>query len=410
MYEKKFEGYLKTELTGIQESGLFKEEWEISSPQGAKIMVGGKQLLNFCANNYLGLANNHGLKIAGIRALEKWGFGAASVRFICGTQNIHKKLEKKISEFLGKEDTILYSSCAAANEGIFEALFSYEDAVISDQLNHATIIDGVRLWQRIHAKKLPDGKYELPINKIYKHMDMADLEKYLQETQDKRFRIIVTDGVFSMDGDITPLKEICDLAEKHNALVMVDDSHATGFVGGTGRGTPELCGVIDRIDIITSTMGKALGGAAGGFVSAKKEIVEILRQRSRPYLFSNTLPPVIVAVTIKVLKMIKNNTKLIDKLEKNTAYFREKIRELGFDIRPGTHPIIPIMLYDAKKAAEMANKLRGEGIYVKAFSYPVVPKDKARIRVQISAAHSRKDLDFALTKFAQVGRELGVIK
>lgn len=410
MYKKEFAEYLEKELKGIRESGLFKEEWEICSPQGAEIKVGRKTMLNFCANNYLGLANNRRLKTAAVAAVKDRGYGLASVRFICGTQDIHRELERKISEFLDKEDTILYSSCAAANEGIFEVLFNHEDAVISDQLNHATIIDGVRLWQRIHARKLPDGRYELPENRVYAHMDMADLEKCLKETQNKRFRIIVTDGVFSMDGDIAPLKEICDLAEKYDALVMVDDSHATGFVGATGRGTPELCGVMDRVDIITSTMGKALGGAAGGFVSSRKEIVEILRQRSRPYLFSNTLPSIIAAVTIKILGMIENNTRLRDKLERNTRYFRKKIQKLGFDIRPGTHPIVPIMLYDAKKAAEMANRLKEEGIYVKAFSYPVVPKDKARIRVQISAAHSRKNLDFALAKFAKVGKELGVIK
>lgn len=410
MYNREFEEYLQKEIAGIKESGLFKEEWEICSPQGAKIKVDGKMMLNFCANNYLGLANNQALRKAAVLAIKKRGYGLASVRFICGTQDIHKELERRISEFLGKEDTILYSSCAAANEGIFEVLFNSEDAVISDQLNHATIIDGVRLWQRIHAKKLSDGKYELPENRVYKHMDMDDLEKCLQETRGRRFRIIVTDGVFSMDGDIAPLKEICGLAEKYNALVMVDDSHATGFIGATGRGTPEHCGVADGVDIITSTMGKALGGAAGGFISAKKEIVEILRQRSRPYLFSNTLPGVIVAATIKILDMIENNTELRDKLEKNTSYFRQKISELGFDIRPGTHPIVPIMLYNAKKASEMANKLKQERIYVKAFSYPVVPKDKARIRVQISAAHSKKDLDFALEKFAKIGRKLGVIK
>jgi len=409
VYDEKFQEYLKKELASIQENGLYKEEWPISSPQGAKIKVEGKRVLNFCANNYLGLANNLKLKIAAILAIIRWALGVASVRFICGTQDIHLWGEKKISEFLGTEDTILYSSCAAANEGIFEVLFNHEDAVISDQLNHATIIDGVRLWRIIHKKEV-DGQIVLPVNKVYKHMDVADLEKCLQETQDKRFRVIVTDGVFSMDGDIAPLKEICALSEKYNALVMVDDSHATGFVGPTGRGTPEHWGVMQKVDIITSTMGKALGGAAGGFVSGKKEIVEILRQRSRPYLFSNTLPPVIVAVTIKVLEMLGSTTELRDRLEKNTLYFREKMTEAGFDIRPGVHPIVPVMLYDAKKAAEMAKKLLGEGVYVKAFSYPVVPKDKARIRVQISAAHSQKDLDFAIEKFIKVGKEMSVIR
>jgi len=409
VYDEKFQEYLKKELASIQENGLYKEEWPISSPQGAKIKVEGKRVLNFCANNYLGLANNLKLKIAAILAIIRWALGVASVRFICGTQDIHLWGEKKISEFLGTEDTILYSSCAAANEGIFEVLFNHEDAVISDQLNHATIIDGVRLWRIIHKKEV-DGQIVLPVNKVYKHMDVADLEKCLQETQDKRFRVIVTDGVFSMDGDIASLKEICALSEKYNALVMVDDSHATGFVGPTGRGTPEHWGVMQKVDIITSTMGKALGGAAGGFVSGKKEIVEILRQRSRPYLFSNTLPPVIVAVTIKVLEMLGSTTELRDRLEKNTLYFREKMTEAGFDIRPGVHPIVPVMLYDAKKAAEMAKKLLGEGVYVKAFSYPVVPKDKARIRVQISAAHSQKDLDFAIEKFIKVGKEMSVIR
>ena len=409
MYDEKFQEYLKKELASIQENGLYKEEWPISSPQGAKIKVEGKRVLNFCANNYLGLANNLKLKIAAILAIIRWALGVASVRFICGTQDIHLWGEKKISEFLGTEDTILYSSCAAANEGIFEVLFNHEDAVISDQLNHATIIDGVRLWRIIHKKEV-DGQIVLPVNKVYKHMDVADLEKCLQETQDKRFRVIVTDGVFSMDGDIASLKEICALSEKYNALVMVDDSHATGFVGPTGRGTPEHWGVMQKVDIITSTMGKALGGAAGGFVSGKKEIVEILRQRSRPYLFSNTLPPVIVAVTIKVLEMLGSTTELRDRLEKNTLYFREKMTEAGFDIRPGVHPIVPVMLYDAKKAAEMAKKLLGEGVYVKAFSYPVVPKDKARIRVQISAAHSQRDLDFAIEKFIKVGKEMSVIR
>jgi len=409
VYDEKFQEYLKKELASIQENGLYKEEWPISSPQGAKIKVEGKRVLNFCANNYLGLANNLKLKIAAILAIIRWALGVASVRFICGTQDIHLWGEKKISEFLGTEDTILYSSCAAANEGIFEVLFNHEDAVISDQLNHATIIDGVRLWRIIHKKEV-DGQIVLPVNKVYKHMDVADLEKCLQETQDKRFRVIVTDGVFSMDGDIASLKEICALSEKYNALVMVDDSHATGFVGPTGRGTPEHWGVMQKVDIITSTMGKALGGAAGGFVSGKKEIVEILRQRSRPYLFSNTLPPVIVAVTIKVLEMLGSTTELRDRLEKNTLYFREKMTEAGFDIRPGVHPIVPVMLYDAKKAAEMAKKLLGEGVYVKAFSYPVVPKDKARIRVQISAAHSQRDLDFAIEKFIKVGKEMSVIR
>ena len=408
MYAREVKEHLEKELSSIREAGLFKNERVISSPQRVKILVGGKTVLNFCANNYLGLADNRELVRAAKKSLEARGYGAASVRFICGTQDIHLELEKKISEFLATEDTILYSSCAAANEGIFEVLFGFEDVVISDQLNHATIIDGVRLWRIIHKREI-DGRTELPQNKVYNHMDMADLEKCLQETQDKRFRIIVTDGVFSMDGDIAPLKEICALSEKYNALVMVDDSHATGFIGATGKGTPEHCGVMDKVDIITSTMGKALGGAAGGFVSGKREIVEILRQRSRPYLFSNTLPPVVVATTLKVLEMVGKTTELRDKLERNTFYFRKNLSEAGFGIRPGVHPIVPVMLYDARKAAEMASKLLEEGIYVIAFSYPVVPKDKARIRVQISAAHSQKDLDFAIEKFIKVGKELGII-
>ncbi len=408
MYAKEIKEYLEKELGSIKEAGTFKSERVISSPQRVRIKVKGETVLNFCANNYLGLADNRELIRAAKKSLDARGYGAASVRFICGTQDVHKELEKRISKFLGTEDTILYSSCAAANEGIFEVLFGFEDAVISDQLNHATIIDGIRLWRIIHKKEI-DGKIELPVNKVYKHMDMADLERCLQETQDKRFRVVVTDGVFSMDGDIAPLKEICALSEKYNALVMVDDSHATGFVGLTGRGTPEHWGVMGKVDIITSTMGKALGGAAGGFVSAKKEIVEILRQRSRPYLFSNTLPPVIATVSLKIIEMIGKTTDLRDKLEKNTLYFRQKMTEAGFDIRLGVHPIAPVMLYDAKKAVEMADKLLNEGIYVIAFSYPVVPKDKARIRVQISAAHSQKDLDFAIEKFIKVGKEIGVI-
>lgn len=415
MYGKEIQEYYKKELQSIIESGFYKDELLIESPQGRKIKVGGRWVLNFCANNYLGLANNWGVKLAAILALIKWGYGLSSVPFICGTQTIHKKLEKKISDFLGTEDTILYSSCEAANLGLFEVILGPDDVIISDKLSHATIIDGARLWQVIHKEKLDDGKVMLPEIRVFKHSDkiednLKDLEKQLEETKSKRFKLIVVDGVFSMDGDIAPLWRICNLAEKYKALVMVDDSHATGFFGPTGRGTPEYFKVMDRIDIITSTMGKALGGAVGGFTSGRKEIIDLLRQKSRPRLFSNAVPPVVAATTMKILDMIDKNTGLRDRLEKNTAYFRKKITELGFDIKPGTHPIAPIMLYDAKKAVTMAKRLLEEGIYVRAFSYPVVPKDMARIRVQISAAHGRKDLDFALKKLAKVGKELGVIK
>ena len=409
MYSKEVKEHLEHQLQSIKEGGLYKEERVIRSPQGAKIKVKEGQVLNFCANNYLGLANDPELIAVAKKALDERGHGLSSVRFICGTQDIHKELERKISEFLKTEDTILYSSCAAANEGLFEVLLGPEDAVISDQLNHATIIDAVRLWGMVHKKKLGAGAVEFPESRVMRHLDTADLEKHLKETQNKRFRLIATDGVFSMDGDVANLKEICDLAEKYNALVMVDDSHSTGFFGPGGRGTPEYWGVEDRVDIITSTFGKALGGATGGFTSGKKEIIELLRQRSRPYLFSNTLAPCIVATAIKVLDMISQTSDLRKKLQENTAYFREKISELGFDIRPGSHPIVPIMLYDARKAVQMAERLLNEGIYVIAFSYPVVPKEQARIRVQISAAHSREDLDFALGKFEKVGRELGII-
>ena len=409
MYSKALKEYLQSQLQSIRDSGLYKDERVIHSPQGPRIKVKEGEVLNFCANNYLGLADSPELIAVAKKALDERGHGLSSVRFICGTQDIHKELERKVSEFLRTEDTILYSSCAAANEGLFDALVGPEDVVISDELNHATIIDGVRLWGMVHKKKLGSGSVQFPENRVMKHSDMADLEKHLRETQNKRFRLIATDGVFSMDGDVARLREICDLAEKYNAMVMVDDSHSTGFFGPGGRGTPEYWGVEDRVDIITSTFGKALGGAMGGFTSGKKEIIELLRQRSRPYLFSNTLAPSIVATAIRVLDMISQASDLRKKLEENTAYFREKIAQLGFDTRPGTHPIVPIMLYDAKKAAEMADKLLDEGIYVIAFSYPVVPREQARIRVQISAAHSKEDLDFALAKFEKVGRELGVI-
>jgi glycine C-acetyltransferase len=409
MYSKEVKEYLQGQLKSIKESGLYKEERIIRSPQGSKIKVKEGEVLNMCANNYLGLADDPELIAVAKKALDERGHGLASVRFICGTQDIHKELEKRISGFLRTEDSILYSSCAAANEGLFEVLLDTEDVVISDALNHATVIDGVRLWGMVHKKKLGSGAVEFPENRVMKHLDMGDLEKHLKETQDKRFRMIATDGVFSMDGDIANLKAICDLAEKYNAMVMVDDSHATGFIGPGGRGTPEYCGVEGRVDVITSTLGKALGGATGGFTSGRKEMIELLRQRSRPYLFSNTVAPSIVETGIKVLDMISRAPDLRRRLDENTAYFREEIAKLGFDIKPGSHPIVPIMLYDAKKAVRMAERLLEEGIYVIAFSYPVVPRDQARIRVQVSAAHSREDLAFALDKFARIGRELGVI-
>ncbi len=409
MYSKEVKEYLQGQMRSIRESGLYKEERIICSPQGARIKVKEGEVLNLCANNYLGLADDPELIAAAKKALDERGHGLSSVRFICGTQDIHKELERRISEFLRTEDTILYSSCAAANEGLFEVLLGPDDVVISDQLNHATIIDAVRLWGMVHKKKLDSGLIQFPENRVMKHLDMADLEKHLKETQNRRFRMIATDGVFSMDGDVARLKEICDLAERYTALVMVDDSHATGFFGPGGRGTPEYWGVEERVDIITSTLGKALGGATGGFTSGRKEMIELLRQRSRPYLFSNTVSPSVVATGIKVLDIIDRSSDLRKRLEENTAYFRKEITRLGFDIRPGSHPIVPIMLYDAKKAVRMAQRLLEEGIYVIAFSYPVVPKDQARIRVQMSAAHSKEDLAFALGRFAKVGRELGVI-
>ncbi|OGN97436.1 MAG: glycine C-acetyltransferase [Chloroflexi bacterium RBG_13_51_36] len=409
MYSKEVKEYLQGQIRSIKESGLYKEERVIYSPQGPRIRVKEGEVLNFCANNYLGLADDPELIAVAKKALDERGHGLSSVRFICGTQDIHKELERKISEFLRTEDTILYSSCAAANEGLFEVLLGPEDVLISDQLNHATIIDGVRLWGMVHKKRLGSGSIEFPENRVMKHSDMADLENHLKETQDRRFRMIATDGVFSMDGDVARLKEICDLAERYSALVMVDDSHATGFFGPGGRGTPEYCGVEERVDVITSTLGKALGGATGGFTSGRTEMVELLRQRSRPYLFSNTLAPSIVATGIKVLEIVGQASDLRKRLEENTVYFRTQITKLGFVIKPGSHPIVPIMLYDAKKATQMAEMLLTEGIYVIAFSYPVVPRGQARIRVQISAAHSKEDVTFALQKFAEVGRQLGVI-
>ena len=388
--------FLSAELAGIREAGLFKNERIIQSPQGAEIKVPQGEVLNFCANNYLGLGDHPELIRAAKEALDRWGYGMSSVRFICGTQSIHKDLEQKIAAFLGMEDAILYSSCFDANGGLFETLMKEEDAIITDELNHASIIDGIRLSK---AKRY-----------IFKHMDMSDLEAKLKEAQDQRFRLVATDGVFSMDGDVAPLRAICDLCEKYNALVMVDDSHATGFMGKTGRGTHEHTGVMGRVDVITSTLGKALGGASGGFTASKKDVIEILRQRSRPYLFSNTLPPPIVAAATKVLEMLSETTQLRDKLERNTVYFRKAMTDAGFQIRPGEHPIVPIMLYEATVAQQMASKLLDEGVYVIGFFFPVVQKGLARIRVQISAAHEKEHLDRAIAAFAKVGKEMEVIK
>ncbi|MCG3166230.1 MAG: 2-amino-3-ketobutyrate coenzyme A ligase [Bacteroidia bacterium] len=388
--------HLETELENIRNSGLFKKERIIESPQGAEIQVGGKTVINFCANNYLGLSSHPKVIQAAKDVLDVRGYGMSSVRFICGTQDIHKTLEKKISDFLGTEDTILYAAAFDANGGVFEPLFGEEDAIISDELNHASIIDGVRLCKAQRYR--------------YKNNDMADLEAQLKQAQAQRFRIIVTDGAFSMDGFLAKLDEVCALAEKYNALVMVDDSHCTGFVGKTGRGTHEHCGVMGKVDIITGTLGKALGGAMGGFTSGRKEIIEMLRQRSRPYLFSNSLAPSIVGAATAVFDLLSETTALRDKLMDNTAYFRKAMTAAGFDIREGIHPIVPIMLYDAKIAQVFADKLLAEGIYVIGFFYPVVPKDKARIRVQISAGHEREHLDKAIAAFTKVGKELGVLK
>ena len=390
--------HLQRELNEIKEAGLYKSERVITTPQGAAIKVTtGEEVLNFCANNYLGLGDHPDVLEAARKTLEERGFGMSSVRFICGTQDQHKQLETTIAQFFGTDDTILYSSCFDANGGFFEALFGPEDAIISDALNHASIIDGIRLCK---AKRYR-----------YANNDMADLEAKLKQADadGARFKVIATDGVFSMDGIIANLKGICDLADRYDALVMVDDSHATGFIGKTGRGTPEYHGVMDRVDVITSTLGKAMGGASGGFATGRKEIIEMLRQRSRPYLFSNTLAPPIVGASLKVFQMLSETTELRDKLEESTKYFRKRMTDAGFDIIPGDHPIVPIMLGDARLAAEMADDLLDEGIYVIGFSYPVVPKGKARIRVQISAVHEREHLDKAVEAFVKVGRKHGVI-
>ncbi|MGJ1385176.1 glycine C-acetyltransferase [Sphingobacterium spiritivorum] len=388
---------LQKEIAAIKEAGLYKEERIIVTPQGADIKVStGAEVINFCANNYLGLSSHSKVIEAAKQAIDSHGYGMSSVRFICGTQDIHKELESKLSTFLGTEDTILYAAAFDANGGVFEPLFGAEDAIISDELNHASIIDGVRLCKAQRFR--------------YKNADMADLEAQLQAASGARHKIIVTDGAFSMDGSVAPLDQICDLADKYEALVMIDESHCTGFIGKNGRGTHELYNVIDRVDIITGTLGKALGGASGGFTSGKKEIIDMLRQRSRPYLFSNTLAPAIAGASVAVLDMLSQTTELRDKLENNTKYFREQMTAAGFDIKPGFHPIVPVMLYDAKLAQEFATKMLEEGIYVIGFYYPVVPQGKARIRVQISAGHDRHHLDKAIAAFTKVGQELGVIK
>ncbi len=392
---------LTNEIQSIRDAGLYKEERIIMTPQGAEITVkGGKAVLNFCANNYLGLSSHPKVIEAAHRTLDQWGYGMSSVRFICGTQDIHKILEQKITNFLQTEDTILFAACFDANGGVFEPILGQEDAIITDQLNHASIIDGIRLCKA--------QRY------IYKHGDMADLEEKLKEIQNLRYRLVATDGAFSMDGDIAKLDKICALAENYDALVMIDDAHSTGFLGKTGRGTPEYRGVMGKVDIITGTLGKALGGASGGFISGRKELIEIYRQRSRPYLFSNTLAPAVVGASIAVFDLLSETTELRDKLERNTSYFREKMTEAGFDITPGIHPIVPIMLgkfeNDAKLSQDMARDLLDEGIYVIGFYYPVVPKGQARIRVQLSAAHETHHLDKAIEAFTRVGKKYGVIQ
>ncbi|MEO0122790.1 MAG: glycine C-acetyltransferase [candidate division WOR-3 bacterium] len=400
-FSDKVREFFANELKGIREKGLFKEERYIASPQSAVIKVEyptgspPKEVLNFCANNYLGLSSHPEVIKAAHEGLENRGYGMSSVRFICGTQDIHRQLEKKLTEFLGTEDTVLFPSCMDANAGVFDVVLDKEDAMIADRLVHASIVDGMKLCKA--------QLYN------YKHLNMAHLEEKLQETQNCRFRMIITDGVFSMDGDIAPLDKICELAEKYDAMVMVDDSHATGFLGKNGRGTHEHCGVVGKIDIITTTLGKAMGGASGGCVSGRKEIVEMCRQRARPYLFSNTIPPVVVAAANKVMDIIGSTTTLRDKLEENTKYFRQKMKEAGFDIKEGVHPIVPVMLYNAKLAQDMARDLYDEGIYVVGFFFPVVPQGQARIRVQISAVHEKEHLDKAIEAFKKVGEKYKIL-
>jgi glycine C-acetyltransferase len=397
-----FDTFIAGELSQIRDQGLFKEEWPILGPQGPEIRVEGREgpVLNFCANNYLGLSGDPRLLAAAHEALHEWGYGMSSVRFICGTQALHRTLEKRAAEFLGFEDAILYSSCFDANGGVFETLLGAEDAIVTDRLNHASIIDGVRLCK---AKRL-----------VYEHMDMADLDAKLKEAAGARFRLIVTDGVFSMDGDIAPLAAICDLADRHRALVLVDDSHATGFMGRTGRGTHEHCGVAGRVDIITSTFGKALGGAMGGCIAGRRPMIDLLRQRSRPYLFSNSLAPVVAGATLRALELLSASTELRDRLERNTKDFRARMTAAGFEIRPGVHPIVPIMFSrfapeDAPLAQRFARAVLDEGIYVKGFFFPVVPRGLSRIRVQLSAAHTPEHIDRAVAAFTKVGRDLKVL-
>jgi glycine C-acetyltransferase len=394
MYQT-LQAQLQEELTAMETAGLYKNERMLTSPQGATVITNGKLALNFCANNYLGLSNHPEVTGAAKAAIDSHGYGLSSVRFICGTQNIHKELESKLSDFLGMEDTILYAAAFDANGGVFEPLFNETDAIISDKLNHASIIDGIRLCKAQRYR--------------YQHDDMADLEKHLKATQHLRHRLIVTDGAFSMDGTIAQLDQITKLAEQYHALVMIDESHCTGILGKNGRGTHEHHNVMGKIDIITGTLGKALGGASGGFTSGRKEIIEILRQRSRPYLFSNTLAPAITGASIKVLDMLQASNELKDKLNDNTRYFREQMTKAGFDIKPGTHPIVPVMLYEAKLAQTFAALLLGESIYVSGFYYPVVPEGKARVRIQLSAAHEKAHLDQAIAAFTKVGRLLSVI-
>ncbi len=403
MPDSRLSEFLVGELKQIREQGLWKEEWPILGAQGPEIRVQGRDgsVLNFCANNYLGLSSHPELLAAAHETLHEWGYGLSSVRFICGTQALHLELEKKVAAFLGMDDAILYAACFDANGGVFEPLLGDADAIVTDRLNHASIIDGVRLCK---AKRY-----------LYEHADMKDLEAKLTEAAGARFRMIVTDGVFSMDGDVAPLKEICDLADRHRALVLVDDSHATGFMGRTGRGTPEHCGVAGRVDVVTTTFGKALGGASGGAIAARKEIVDLLRQRSRPYLFSNTLAPVVAGATLRALDLLSRSTELRDRLESNTRAFRQRMTEAGFEIRPGVHPIVPIMFSrfapdDAPLAQRFARALLDEGIYVKGFFFPVVPRGLSRIRVQLSAAHTAAHIDRAVAAFTKVGRSLGVLK
>jgi glycine C-acetyltransferase len=394
--------FLSGELQQIREQGLWKEEWPILGAQGPEIRVEGRAqpVLNFCANNYLGLSSHPELMAAAHRTLDQWGYGMSSVRFICGTQALHTELEKKVAAFLRQDDAILYAACFDANGGVFEPLLGEGDAIVTDKLNHASIIDGVRLCK---AKRL-----------VYEHMDMKDLQAKLQEAASSRFRLIVTDGVFSMDGDVAPLADICELADQHRALLLVDDSHATGFMGRTGRGTPEHCGVEGRVDVLTTTFGKALGGASGGCTAAGQEIVDLLRQRSRPYLFSNTLPPVVAGATLRALELLSASTELRDRLERNTTSFRERMTTAGFEIRPGVHPIVPIMFSrftpdDAPLAQRFARALLDEGVYVKGFFFPVVPRGQSRIRVQLSAAHAPEHIERAVAAFTRVGRALGVL-